>query len=606
MPTWWIILPDTAEAAALVERLDPAHATYPHVVRHSSGRPWLLGRWRGPGVISAEAGSGRVTVLGRSALTAETLRARFARVRDHRDLANVMADVPGSYHVLASLAGQVWARGTAMAACRLFTTRVDGVPVAGPHADALAQLTGAEPDVELLSGRLAHPPIPWTTVTDRTIWRRVTAVHPHDALRWDRDGTQHTQRWWSPPDPVLPLPEAAQAVRGALEDSVATCTSGGGTISADLSGGLDSASVCFLTAARRETSLVTFRWDSVDPSNDDAVWARRATNELPDSPHVVIGSDETPDWFTGIGTMRLVTDEPVNWARDVVKLSDTLSRARAHGSRLHLTGCGGDEILTPLPAYLADQVRSHPVRVLGRLRHHRLDWHLSRTTILRALLDNTPYPAWLRRAGDRLTAPRPPELTDLMSWRPEPRLPVWATPDAVAATRTALRDAAEQCPGPLAPQRSVHGVLQQMCESGNALRELNRAMPGPEYAYPYNDDAVVTAALSAHPLEAAAPGRYKPLLTTAMHGIVPQRILARDNKGVYDADYYRAVDRRRGDILALLDSSHLARAGVIDPEALRRVLHSFTPLPVLAALIPTVACEIWLRSLPSAPGEPLR
>jgi hypothetical protein len=42
--------------------------------------------------------------------------------------------------------------------------------------------------------------------------------------------------------PNLSLTEAAAAVRTALTDAVGTCTAGGGTVSADLSGGLDSTS----------------------------------------------------------------------------------------------------------------------------------------------------------------------------------------------------------------------------------------------------------------------------------------------------------------------------------------------------------------------------
>ncbi|MDJ1132058.1 asparagine synthase-related protein [Streptomyces iconiensis] len=601
MNRWWIVLPDTEATTGLVERLGGARLD---CVRHASGRPWLVGRWRGHGAVTAEAGAARVALLGRCRLSAEALRKRVGRVRSVGDLAAAVQGVAGSHHVVASVDGRVWARGTASAACRLFTTRVGHVPVGGPDADVLAQLAGSEPDMEMLAARLMDPPFPWVAVGGRTIWRHVDAVRPDEALVWERDGEQRSVRWWHPPRPEAPLAEAAGAVRTALMEAVATCTAGGGRISADLSGGLDSTSLCFLAATRGEAELVTVRWEGVDTRNDDAHWARRAVGALPGATHVVVGEDETPDWFAGVGGMRLATEEPVNWFRDVGKVSDTFLRARAHGSRLHLGGGGGDELFTPLPSHLADLVCAHPLLVLRRMRHKRLGLRVSRTEALRALLGRESYQRSLRQAGARLTAPQPPLARSLMGWHPDFRMPAWASPEAVDAARAALRDAAARCPEPLAPQRSMHGALLRVREGGNAVRQMNRVLPGPDYVLPYNDDAVVAAALSARPLEAAVPGRFKPLLTAAMDGIVPPRILRRTTKGCYDADFYRALRRQRGQILALLDGSLLGDAGLIAPDKVRRVLHSHATVPDLAPLMETLAGEIWLRSLDTPRRSP--
>ncbi|MGO4759478.1 asparagine synthase-related protein, partial [Streptomyces sp. 2MCAF27] len=209
-------------------------------------------------------------------------------------------------------------------------------------------------------------------------------------------------RWWCPPEPVLPLGEAAQGVRAALMEAVDTCTAGGGTVSADLSGGLDSTSLCFL-AARGDAALVTARWEGVDARDDDAAWAAQAARELPAATHLVVGRGETPDWFAGLGSLRLAAQEPGPWTRDIAKLDDVLRRVQAHGSRLHLGGGGGDELFTPAPSPWIDALAQHPGTVLKRARRQRLGWRISRWAMLRALTDRRDYHRWLLEAADRLT-----------------------------------------------------------------------------------------------------------------------------------------------------------------------------------------------------------
>lgn len=134
---------------------------------------------------------------------------------------------------------------------------------------------------------------------------------------------------------------------------------GRGKVSADLSGGLGSTSLCFL-AVRGDAELVTARWDGVDARNDDAEWAAQAARALPEATHLVVGQRETPDSFADIGLLRLAAQEPGSWTRDVAKLGDILRRVQARGPRLRLGGGG-------------------------------LDWRVSRWAMLRALTDRRGY-----------------------------------------------------------------------------------------------------------------------------------------------------------------------------------------------------------------------
>ncbi len=69
-------------------------------------------------------------------------------------------------------------------------------------------------------------------------------------------------------------------------------------------------------------------------------------------------------------------------------------------------------------------------------------------------------------------------------------------------------------------------------------------------------------------------------------------------KGVFGADIHAGLRRHRTELVDLYDDSALGRPGLVDVDALRAAClgpHASTSL--LIALDPTLACEIWLRSL---------
>ncbi|MCZ0972619.1 asparagine synthase-related protein [Streptomyces albulus] len=134
-----------------------------------------------------------------------------------------------------------------------------------------APRTGAL-DEEALATRLLAPgaPLPLALAPLARGARRT----PGHCAAHDPAGQYREVRWWHPPQPEVPLPDAAEGVREALGAAVHARTRRA-TLSADLSGGLDSTSVCFL-AARDTTELVTTAWEGRDPADDDPCGARTA------------------------------------------------------------------------------------------------------------------------------------------------------------------------------------------------------------------------------------------------------------------------------------------------------------------------------------------
>ncbi|MBC3844431.1 hypothetical protein GXW82_42795 [Streptacidiphilus sp. 4-A2] len=103
-------------------------------------------------------------------------------------------------------------------------------------------------------------------------------------LALERDGSARIHRRWTPPDPTLALADGAGAVHDALAQAVHARTAQGGTITCDLSGGMDSTSLAFL-ACQGPARVVTLHQTNRDTANDDTHYAHQAAACLPQARH---------------------------------------------------------------------------------------------------------------------------------------------------------------------------------------------------------------------------------------------------------------------------------------------------------------------------------
>ncbi|NJP81207.1 hypothetical protein HCK01_28575 [Streptomyces sp. AA8] len=601
-----------------------------------------------------------MAVIGRCPVTAAELAARLRQVRDVADTERAVAGLAGSFHVVTSAGGRVRVRGSASGARAVFYSRFDGVTVAADRADRLAEAVGASPDEQTLALHLLASPPPHP-LDDRSPWRGVHRVPSGDCLAIEADGRARTQRWWAPPEPVLSAAEGARGVRRALVAAVESCTAGGGTVSADLSGGMDSTGLCFLAARIGAAKLVTLRWEGADPGDGDGRRAARAAAALPDARHVRPGRSGTPLWFSdpaetadvlrlgaahgmsrpaygmshpadntghlthGLGhpaygaghpshdmnhpphDVNRPADEPGAWVRDAARFAKLSALMTLRGSRLHMFGGGADELFTAPAPHLHDLLRSRPLAALAAVRRKRAGRRLPLLPVLGGLADRSNFPQWLTAWADSLVRPAafPAGNVPSLAWGPDLRMPSWATADAVLAVRSLLREAAAAAPEPLHAQRGQHAALASVRAGGRGVRQFDQVTSarGLEYAAPYLDDGVVEAALSVRVGERSEPGRYKPVLAAALHGIVPDPVLGRSAADGFGADpyadLYAGLRHNRARLVGLFEDSLLARAGLVDAAALRASLLGLHPVPgPLRPLDTTLGCELWLRSLP--------
>jgi asparagine synthase (glutamine-hydrolysing) len=264
---------------------------------------------------------------------------------------------------------------------------------------------------------------------------------------------------------------------------------------------------------------------------------------------------------------------------------------------------GGDQVLQAPAAYLHTTAVTHPRIAASHLRGRRAvsGWPLAAT--LRGLADRRSYQQWLAATVDDLTAPAPARGMPNLGWGPAVRLPPWATPHAADAAGTLLREAAVGAQ-PLAPTCGQHATVEQLRGVGYFTRHIAGiyARAGLGLAVPFLDDRVVEACLAVRLHERSTPWRFKPLIVEAMRHLVPAAVLGRSTKGDFSADWHAGLRHARAHLAGLLDDLILARLGLVDADALRKVCLGLYPYNLdLVALDRTLACEAWLRTLTPAP-----
>ncbi|MFE7137142.1 asparagine synthase-related protein [Streptomyces sp. NPDC057644] len=634
---YFVVLPDSVAGAAAAGQL-PAPGAEGQArgagdtltVVHPSGRPWVVARTLVRKVSHLARGEDALVLIGPDRVPDAVLAGLLEGARDRTGLERRLARLPGLYHVIARLSGESWIRGTATGLRRIYHARHPAAgTIASDRPAALARLIDAPLDEGALALRLLdflpHP------LSRRAVWRGVheTGAGYGLALPVAAPGTAAVpgpteHRWWEPPPGELPLAEGARKVGDAVAASVRAHVGGLDRISCELSGGLDSTALAFAARETGPEALALLTVAARDRYSEDESWARRAVeaarnpaatavpasghHTAPALDHHIVPASDAPYFYADLAsTAAELNDEPLPVAPGRARAELLLGRARATGSRYHLTGYGGDEIFLGLPHAYQDLFHGNPLTAwnhLGGLRH-QLGWPLLPT--LKALLDRSTFPRWL--AGAVTAAPQPVARTPLLSWGVRQSLHPWLTDHAKTLIAEEFRAAAEHAE-PIDPWRGRHVDIDGVrmgARHFQAMEDIGMTI-GLPVAAPLYDDRVLEAALAVRLPERISPWRYKPLLVEAMRPVVPNALLARTTKDHMASDEHQGLREHAPELAELWTNSRLAEHGLVDARRLLRLAaEPFSPVLVEHSISSTVAGETWLRTAEDAwPTTPHR
>ncbi|MFI9255748.1 asparagine synthase-related protein [Streptomyces sp. NPDC053069] len=516
---------------------------------------------------------------------------------------------PGSFHILYTDGRTTYVQGTASGLRQVFhARRPDGGHAASDSPELLARLCGAAPRIEMAAWELMQPTLDYG-LTEAACWTGVHRLMADQRLRMSGD-TVDTVTWWRPPAPELSVAEGAPQLRAALDAAVGVRVATAAGLSADLSGGMDSSSLCYLLA-QHGAPFQAFVEQTVDPNHDDAKWAALAAREI-GCDLTVFQPDDIPGPYDGICDTEGVLDRsvphslstPYTLIRNRARKTAMARTFAATGATVHMAGFGGDELFTVTPAYFSDLYRTAPLKALREIRPLARLRRWPMRAVMRALASGQSYGEWIDEQVRSLHLPRPAVQGPTVQWGPQWRIPVWATPRTAEAVRSLVRSAPDGI-APQAPERSVHVCLAGQRIGGHRLAPLRELMQrqGVLLSLPYMDDGVLEAALSLSRAENRPGVSYKPGLKAAMQTDGPKAVLSRSTKGEFSMSVHQGIARNRRSLLALFQDSLLAEHGFIDPARLRSsIRNSMRPEAETSALEVTVGAEIWLRTAVS-PGS---
>ncbi|MDT0329197.1 albusnodin/ikarugamycin family macrolactam cyclase [Nocardiopsis lambiniae] len=547
--------------AAVSSAPRPMAPTWSEVI--PCGELWRVGPGAGPTVTVTRSGPLMGAVLGSHTVSADDLRGWLRGA-----WRTGPSSWAGMYAVVVAHRGGATVFADPVHALPLYFCEVEGSVVWASSSRALAGLTDTGVDLAWLSGLLMDPAGPH--FAERSAFQQVHAVPPGHSLDMRYGGRTVVDRWWSPPR-TRPRAETVPRFGRALEGAVEVRFAQAERLSCDLSGGLDSTSLCLLAEQRATGSRRLTAWTVHPASRDhggDLDHAREAARGRLGMRHELLALGETELPYSGLEQIP-PTDEPapstVTCARHIL----AYERIRTAGNTLHMTGDGGDALLMQSPELaLRPAVRGRVIRTLRDLH----GW---------AKLDRRSPAGLLRqsaRGGNRFSCR-------------------WLTPKAQAMTA-------------LGGGRGVLDLLRSDAEL-LTLRGIGRTAHadaqfaeafGVRLEAPFLDRSVVEAALAFRVTDRGSPWSYKPQLAEAMRDVLPEAITRRRTKGGTDADHHLGLRAHLPEVSVLLDG-WLAGHGLIDPQELRRELHMAalgrdSPWGLLE---PVISAEVWGRAVEASP-----
>lgn len=570
-------------------------------------RIWTVGHY-GADVRSGPALGGSTEVLTAGCCLAMQRELNEARDSAERGRWAHATQLPGSYLTVVRSGSTLRVAGDRAGSIAVYWVMDGDAVLWSTSALVLAAYTGGHIDEVRLLAALCLRGV--DHLGPHSYFKGIHRVRPGHALVLEPGRQPRTE---PVPRSVGPLTfaDGAEALARHLTTAVVRRTALNRSISSDLSGGLDSGTITSLAAGNGPLLAVTYT-DAHMAEEDDAIYARRVAADFPTTiTHAQVnGAAEGVHHFDELDDLSMlpVTDSPSLTLGLLGIKRAHLAPALGYGSGTHVTGRGGDDVLSAVPTMSIDLYRSgrrrEAVRRLAALaRERRCSVHAVVAAARRT--ERTTYEQALASLSNRIKGAAPePQLgpAGSLAWCGTLPSAAWLTGDGRTALALLLAgQAVTSGPEPLPGALHERLYLERMGEEHGTYDQISRQLWRLPIHAPYLDNAVVDVCHTVPGWERSVPGDFKPLARAALTGTAPTYLLERRTKTSQTGSVYAGLRANATALQNILTSSHLAGTGLINAQLTRRTLEDALrgAQAPLGALHTLVAAELWLSTAPT-------
>ncbi len=566
---------------------------YERLLNYGSGRPCVFGS-----KATASASSRASTRLGDILLVAECAASR----RKFEAASGRLGSLAALEGLLPTLVGRLLVVVAQQDSCVIYPTIFPSVQVywtnsacdvVASRLDVLAGLCRLSTDLGVLSGRLSTLGLPWP-MSGSTIWQGVSRLTVGECLEV-APGRRSTRRWWSHPKGVLDRGTIVRQLRSSLVDTMADLCAEQNRVGVDVSGGLDSTAVAYL-AAEAGASVDAHHVEPADGDNDDTRWAKRAILDTAARPMISTDRARTSFFISGDRDKpEADLAGPALWSAGRRHLRAVARIDKRRDVSLHLTGFGGDELFTPMPAQVWSLWHQSGLPAFPRVTRSALMNRVPVWKLVRAATNRTSITAELTRGP--LVDADPTEMD--LSWGVRLALPRWATPTAEEMVRDLAARSARRKPLPLSEDRARHQALSSLSYVRDLLNDITLRFSTGHHRWlsPFLEPGVFSVALQQASISRLDDGYRKLLLRDSLTGIVPAAYFDRGAKGEYSNELHIAMRHHHSAVASYFAECLLADLGLVDRSQLLKVIDSgAASTDDLHFIQSTLEAERWARA----------
>ncbi len=399
-----------------------------------------------------------------------------------------------------------------------------------------------EPDYDAIYSFLHYA----TIALDKTMYRGIHRLPPGHEMVVENNKILSIERYWFPEkieiDHKIIFEEAKDRFLELFDAAVSKFNLDDPTLVFQLSGGLDSSSiVCYLAKKYPNKTIRTVTMDFDHPSADEKHYVKMVEDLYPNIRPIHFNM-ETLDHAKEYPVSKLYEQHP-HWPffTSLTSFRVLLQALRESGFRTIVTGEGGDELLQGTPLVMADYLKQFRWRKLWReISHCEEKKKCFKSYALAPLLGKKNIRKIRQLLGKQSPPPRyPKNFTDL--------------------------EESFKCPSK-AFCREVGFLtstwVNYLIES--SFSSWARQKLRIEHEHPFYDQQLMEFIISLPGGYKYREGVSKYILREALRGILPDGIVARDDKAGFFHEFRKRIDSY--DKRKLIEESALVQQGLITKE----------------------------------------